>query len=305
ASYKNKYLKIRISDTGPGISQEELDHLFTPFSQGQSGKKNGGTGLGLVLSRRLADAMGGTFALYSTLGQGTDVQIDLPVTIIAEDNYTNSQTHQKLILDTPKTALIIEDDEPSRDMLNQTLIKLGFKTILAEDGAQALEFIDPHIDIVFSDIRMPKMDGVTLVQHIRQQPEFGSLPVIAVTASSLEHEKEAYLKSGFSDFIAKPIHWQPLCDCLTQFVHLVPSAAKAEESTMSVSNSTPAKGSMDEQLQRDLMAQFRQACQLGDVDDALECLNKLQDSDYSSDKLDILKRCIERYDFDNALANAL
>lgn len=74
---------------------------------------------------------------------------------------------------------------------------------------------------------------------------------------------------------------------------------------MSASNSTPAKGSMDEQLQRDLMEQFRQACQLGDVDDALECLNKLQDSDYSSDKLDILKRCIERYDFDNALANAL
>lgn len=304
-SYRNKHLKIRISDTGPGISQEELDHLFTPFSQGQSGKKNGGTGLGLVLSRRLADAMGGTFALHSTLGQGTDVQIDLPVTIIAEDNYTNTQAHQKLILGTPKTALIIEDDEPSRDMLNQTLIKLGFKTILAEDGVQALEFIAPHIDIVFSDIRMPKMDGVTLVQRIRQQPEFGSLPVIAVTASSLEHEKEAYLKSGFSDFIAKPIHWQPLCDCLTQFVHLVPSAAKAEESAMSASSSTSAKGTMDEQLQRDLMTQFRQACQVGNADDALECLCKLQESDYSSDKLDILKRCIERYDFDSALANTL
>jgi CheY-like chemotaxis protein len=190
-------------------------------------------------------------------------------------------------------------------MLNQTLIKLGFKTILAEDGVQALEFIAPHIDIVFSDIRMPKMDGVTLVQRIRQQPEFGSLPVIAVTASSLEHEKEAYLKSGFSDFIAKPIHWQPLCDCLTQFVHLVPSAAKAEESAMSASSSTSAKGTMDEQLQRDLMTQFRQACQVGDADDALECLCKLQESDYSSDKLDILKRCIERYDFDSALANTL
>jgi hypothetical protein len=64
-------------------------------------------------------------------------------------------------------------------------------------------------------------------------------------------------------------------------------------------------GAIDEQLQRDLMTQFRQACQLGDADDALECLNKLQESDYSSDKLVILKRYIERYDFDNALANAL
>ncbi|MCC4274088.1 ATP-binding protein [Marinomonas communis] len=305
ASYRNKHLKIRISDTGPGISQEELDHLFTPFSQGQSGKKNGGTGLGLVLSRRLADAMGGTFALHSTLGQGTDIQIDLPVTITAEDTYGKNHTHQKLILDTPKTALIIEDDEPSRDMLNQTLIKLGFKTILAEDGAQALEFINSDVDIVFSDIRMPKMDGMTLIQRIRQQTELSSLPVIAVTASSLEHEKEAYLKSGFSDFIAKPIHWQPLCDCLTQFVHLIPNIAKTKESPIPSPSNTPAKGAIDEQLQRDLMTQFRQACQLGDADDALECLNKLQESDYSSDKLDILKRYIERYDFDNALANAL
>ncbi|RUM55443.1 MAG: hypothetical protein DSY85_04900, partial [Marinomonas sp.] len=187
----------------------------------------------------------------------------------------------------------------------QTLIKLGFKTILAEDGAQALEFINSDVDIVFSDIRMPKMDGMTLIQRIRQQTELSSLPVIAVTASSLEHEKEAYLKSGFSDFIAKPIHWQPLCDCLTQFVHLVPSIAKTKESPIPSPSNTPAKGAIDEQLQRDLITQFRQACQLGDADDALECLNKLQESDYSSDKLDILKRYIERYDFDNALANAL
>ena len=307
ASYRQSHLKIQVSDTGPGITQEELDRLFTPFSQGQSGKTNGGTGLGLVLARRLADAMGGTFALHSMLNQGTEVQIDLPIQLIADDSTDDTHLSKSMTIASAKTALIIEDDELSRDMMQHTLEKLGFKTLLAEDGLQALEFMTCPIDIVFSDIRMPNMDGMTLIEHIRQKPELESLPVIAVTASSFEHEKQSYLNSGFSDFIAKPVHWQPLCDCINRFIPLIesPNTATTNQTPPSVEAIEPTDKLLDQGEQEALLLQFKQACQLGDADAAFQCLNKLQESAYSSDKLDIIKQYVEQYDFDSALAMTL
>lgn len=302
--YRQKHLNVQILDTGPGISQDDLDRLFSPFSQGQSGKTHGGTGLGLILARRLADAMGGSFTLHSAVNQGTEVQVDLPVSLIVEDHLENKETQWRLPQGSTKTALIVEDDELSREMLEQMLKKIGFGVLLAEDGEQALDYLNAHVDVVFSDIRMPNMDGMALIKHIRTHSSLQTLPVIAVTASSFDHEKRHFLSNGFSDYIAKPVAWQQLCQSLHDLMTLTPCENSLEETKGHADLLRPSqtKVKIDTATRDELHQQFQHACELGDADEALICLNKLQDSTYSPDKLDIIRKYLERYDFEAALS---
>lgn len=302
--YRQKRLKAQITDTGPGIDTKDLDRLFQPFSQGESGMKHGGTGLGLVLARRLTDAMGGSFTLHSVIGQGTEIQVDIPTTLSLEEPTNDKVVYWHLPPDAKTTALIIEDDELSRDMLHGMLQKIGFQVLLAEDGEQALDYLSSHIDIVFSDIRMPNMDGMALIKHIRSQTPLKALPVIAVTASSLEHEKRYFLENGFSDFIAKPVDWKTLCECLMEFVTLIPADGVAQTFSETKQNKPENTkiSTLDEATQEALFVKFRHACQVGDADEAIICLNKLQESTFSSDKLDIMRKSLECYDFEAALS---
>ncbi|MCO4784417.1 ATP-binding protein [Marinomonas atlantica] len=302
--YRKKHLKIQILDTGPGICSEDLDRLFSPFSQGQSGKTHGGTGLGLILSRRLADAMGGSFTLHSTVNQGTEVQVSIPVTLNIKTNIEDKEAKWQLPHGSVKTALIVEDDELSRDMLEHMLKKIGFSVLLAEDGEQALDYLNAHIDVVFSDIRMPNMDGMTLIKHIRSNASLQALPVIAVTASSFDHEKRHFLSNGFSNYIPKPVALQQLCQSLRDIMTLIPCKDRQEEEKVLTGSGPTANpnASIDKALQDELHQQFQEACKLGDADEALICLNKLQDSAISPDKLDIIRKHLERYDFEKALS---
>jgi PAS domain S-box-containing protein len=208
-----------VEDTGMGIRPEELSRLFVPFRQGDAGQEKGGTGLGLVLARDMARAMGGDLSLESTPGVGTRVEATLPLPAsevrLDEDWYVDGR--QRLEEGTACRVLVVEDDADSREVLAQVLRTAGCTVVEAADGEEGLAACaGGGFDIVFTDIRMPRLDGIRMIERLRQLPGAGALPVVAVSASSLEHERRFYLERGFQDFIGKPYPFHEVYRMLAQ-----------------------------------------------------------------------------------------
>jgi CheY-like chemotaxis protein len=159
----------------------------------------------------MARAMGGDLDVFSSPGVGTQVRVwlPLPVSAGAMPGAAVSPGAQVLDPDTPCTVLVIEDDADSRDVLVSLLRDAGCTVTQAFDGLEGLERCrSERFDIVFSDIRMPNMNGVQMIERLRAEPSTRDLPVIAVSASSLEHERRFYVENGFQDFIGKPYPFQ-------------------------------------------------------------------------------------------------
>ena len=225
---------FEVHDTGPGIAPEELADLFVPFRQGSAGQEKGGTGLGLALSRDMARAMGGELTVASTPGVGTQVRfwLTLPSSRLAAAGAPVGLGAQVLEDDTPCTVLVIEDDPDSRDVLVNLLREVGCTVMQAFDGLEGLQRCRAErFDIVFSDIRMPHMNGVEMIERLRADPFTATLPVVAVSASSLEHERRFYIEHGFQDFIGKPYPFQDVYRALVDYagVRLRPLVAPLPE----------------------------------------------------------------------------
>jgi PAS domain S-box-containing protein len=210
---------FEVHDTGPGIAADDLADLFVPFRQGSAGQEIGGTGLGLALSRDLARAMGGDLAVASAPGNGTQVRFWLPLPPSGLPSAGTPVGPGAQVLDpaTPCTALVVEDDRHSRDVLVHLLEEVGCTVVQAFDGVEGLARCRAErFDIVFSDIRMPHLDGVEMIARLRADPATAQLPVVAVSASSLEHERRFYIDNGFQDFIGKPYPFQDVYRALVQ-----------------------------------------------------------------------------------------
>ena len=211
---------FEVHDTGPGIAARELADLFVPFRQGAAGQEKGGTGLGLVLSRDMTRAMGGELTIASTPGVGTQVRfvLTLPPSRLSSAGASVGAGAQVLDESTPCTVLVIEDDPDSREVLVNLLREVGCTVMQAFDGLEGLARCrSERFDIVFSDIRMPHMNGVELIERLRADPFTAALPVVAVSASSLEHERRFYIENGFQDFIGKPYPFQDVYRALVDY----------------------------------------------------------------------------------------
>src|SRR5690606_31393316 len=150
-----------IGDTGPGISEAELAELFAAFKQGQAGEDVGGTGLGLALSRHLAQGMGGSLKLSSVLGQGTLAHLRLPRVSedILLDARDNNASVKRLLQGSHIKALVVEDDSASCEILVDLLQQIGCDAYAAHDGREGLAMCHAHdFDIIFTDIRMPGLN---------------------------------------------------------------------------------------------------------------------------------------------------
>jgi PAS domain S-box-containing protein len=223
---------IEVTDTGAGISPAELGELFVPFRQGAAGQEKGGTGLGLVLSRDMARAMGGDLAVTSAPGAGTRVRVWLPLppTAGAPAGAALAAGAQVLAAGTRCRVLVIEDDADSRVVLVNLLREAGCEVDEALDGEDGLAMCRARpYDLVFSDIRMPRLNGVEMMRRLRADPATRGLPVIAVSASSLEHERRFYVDNGFRDFIGKPYPFQDVYRALVEHggARLAPAAPPA------------------------------------------------------------------------------
>ena len=212
---------VEVEDTGPGMDAQEQENLFTAFRQGEAGLDKGGTGLGLNLSQHIAQALGGELTVASEKGHGTTVRLRLPM---APADHVGAAVPffaggRRLASGTRLRVLVVEDDPHSRDVLVTLLRQTGCEVEAAVDGEAGLAACRAHadeapFDIVFSDIRMPRLDGLQMLQALRADERTHALPLIAVSASSLEHQRRYYVEHGFQDFVGKPYEFSAIHEML-------------------------------------------------------------------------------------------
>lgn len=214
---KSQLLSIDIKDTGKGVSKEQAQRLFQPFSQADSStsRKYGGTGLGLILSKKLARLLGGDLILTSSsLGTGSVFTLTID-TLYSQNRREGTQkavgTDDQLGLKplSDFKILVVEDSPDSRLLISSVLRKWGANVYLAENGVEALEQLKvDKFNLVLMDIQMPIMDGNEATRIIRRK--VSNQPVVAVTAHAFKEEHEKCLIAGFDAFISKPIDFDNL-----------------------------------------------------------------------------------------------
>jgi PAS domain S-box-containing protein len=213
-------IEFEIEDTGPGIASDELDELFTAFVQTEIGKQSQeGTGLGLPISRKFVQLMGGDMVVNSEVGQGTTFKFQIQCQL-SEATQIKQSAHEKRIIalvpNQPRYRILIVDDKwTNRQLLIKLLNPLGFELKEAENGQQAIEVWEewqPHL--IWMDMRMPVMNGYEATDHIRAHTKGQATAIVALTASVLEEERAVILDAGCDDFLRKPFKEQEIFDTM-------------------------------------------------------------------------------------------
>ncbi|MFY8327547.1 7TM diverse intracellular signaling domain-containing protein [Pseudoalteromonas sp. ZZD1] len=221
-------LKVTVKDTGIGMTENEQKELFSPFYQADSSisRKYGGTGLGLNISKSLAHKLDGDIAVRSEVGSGSEFCLTFKLKTTDKTKWVNSfdevskheskdvfdNTYQRNLVG---EVLIAEDHPENRQLIKRILERMGLTVTAVENGQDAVQAtLDEQFDLILLDIQMPIMDGEQAI-HIMQATGL-STPIVALTANTMKHEIDRYLKQGFIDHIAKPID-------RTQFSHKIAS----------------------------------------------------------------------------------
>jgi len=200
-------LRIEVKDTGIGISDNQLNKIFEEFSQADESteKKYGGFGLGLTITQKMVELLGGTIEVKSKLGKGTTFVVEIPVKEAnRKDRVKEKQKNLKLKNAKEKHVLIVDDEQAQLNLISEILKNANFKIDIARNGVEALQKLEEiEVDAVLTDIQMPKMDGFRLLKEIRKDKNIQHLPVIALSGMT-DKSLEEYLTYGFDNFLVKP-----------------------------------------------------------------------------------------------------
>jgi two-component system, sensor histidine kinase len=215
-------LRVRVKDTGIGIPENRLESLFLAFSQVDSSttRQFGGTGLGLVISERLALAMGGSISVQSVVNQGSCFSFTIRLKTLSEfiDTPKSSLAHTENTKSHQQHILVVDDSHINRRVALRLLEKLGIQADTATSGQEAIEKIKKqHFDVVFMDIQMPEMDGLQATEAIRALKLAHQPYIVALTANAFETDRQRSLAAGMNDFLSKPFLFEDLKEKLTLF----------------------------------------------------------------------------------------
>lgn len=220
-------IQVSVHDTGIGMSEEQLQSLFTEFRQADCSmtRKYGGTGLGLAIAKRLVEMMEGTISVNSHPGEGTTFEF------LVRFGLPNSVTPSDLVLSTALPpvrdainlqgikVLLAEDNVINQIIAAEILRQQGCSVDIATDGHEAVEKVDRYsYDIVLMDIQMPNMDGFEATRRIREQKRFVDLPIIAMTAHAMQGDYDKSIAAGMQDHVTKPIDPDSLYETIRRWV---------------------------------------------------------------------------------------
>ncbi len=228
---RDEPLVIEVSDTGIGMTPDQMQRAFEDFEQadGAVTRRYGGTGLGLSISRRLVELMDGKIGVASTPGKGTTMRLELPLPM-AEAALPAAVVPPP---DRPSLtglhALVADDNATNRMILKAMLGALGIQVTMTEDGARAVAAWRPGVhDVLLLDISMPEMDGIAALSAIRDQAARIGVPMppaVAVTANAMTHQIEGYYAAGFDGYVGKPFRREDLARVVARIC--VPDRAPA------------------------------------------------------------------------------
>ncbi len=241
------WVNFQVSDTGIGMTSEQVERLFQPFTQVDSSttRKYGGTGLGLTITKRFCQMMGGNISVKSELGQGSTFTIELPTYVRDPKAESPSQVTESAdsLSEKTSTILIIDDDPTIHDIVRRFLARQGFEVRSATSGAEGLRLAKKiHPEAITLDVMMPGMDGWAVLTALKADPEVANIPVIVMT---IVDDKNLGYALGASDYLLKPIDRQQLTAVLQKY-----QLDQSSDSIMVVEDDTATREMMRRQLEK-------------------------------------------------------
>jgi len=237
------WLQFAVSDTGSGIAPEEVETIFDAFVQAQSGRQlASGTGLGLTISRKLVELLGGTITVQSTFGQGSTFTVGLPVRPCSGINGGVEAGDRRSITGLapgqPQRRILVVDDQPeNRLLLVRLLAPLGFAVQEASNGEEAVRLWQEwHPDLIWMDIRMPILNGYEATRKIRALDPEPNTIIIALTAQTSQSDRPLVLAAGCNDYISKPFCTETIFLKMQEYLGLEYCYAGAEVMSASADN---------------------------------------------------------------------
>jgi signal transduction histidine kinase/ActR/RegA family two-component response regulator len=224
-----KMFRFAVTDTGPGLTAEQVEKIFQPFEQvGDVRQRGEGTGLGLAISRQLVQAMGGELQAKSAPDQGSSFWFEIPLPVVVETETVEqlpqkvSERRQILAYEGPPRQIMVVDDQAiNRSMLRLMLAQMGFEVVLAKSGQEAIELARASVpDMILMDLVMPEMSGYEATSAMRQIPALQRVPIVAASASTFQEDIEQAQEAGCDAFLAKPIQAQKLSELLQSILGL-------------------------------------------------------------------------------------
>jgi PAS domain S-box-containing protein len=221
-------MHFEVKDSGIGMTPEQMEKIFDPFTQAESGttRKYGGTGLGLVITKSIVELMGGELSVESAPGVGSKFSFDLTFETIdrtSEDLYEKNIVLKEL----KKPAfegeiLLCEDNVMNQQVITEHLARVGLKTVVADNGKAGVEMVQSRMeegkkqfDLIFMDMHMPVMDGLEAAEKILALNT--GIPMVAMTANIMSNDREIYRQKGMNDCVGKPFTSQELWRCLMKY----------------------------------------------------------------------------------------
>ena len=291
---KEKKIRFYIEDTGIGIPPDKITDIFAPFSQINPHSSNQeGTGLGLTISKNLAEQMGSQIYLKSTLGEGSAFWFDLDFprgeTPMAMGNSHDSNLNITGYTGQKRQILVVDDLDNNREVLVNFLHPLGFHVLEASSGEAAIALAhEHHPDGILLDLVMPEMDGWEVTRRLREEPLFQELPIVIVSASTLPADESQCYQAGANEFLPKPIGFGQLLRIIEKYLQL--EWITADGTTLSLLNQpllAPPVDAVDENPpveslvipSQEKLTQLLNLVMVGDIRGALSQVNDWQENE--------------------------
>ncbi len=240
------WLRLTVSDHGPGIAPEFQKAIFEPFRKLDPDGSIEGSGLGLSIARQLATVLGGRISVASEPGHGACFSVVWPapaalMSVQPDDESTERQKTLRLVPGQPRrTCLVVDDSLDNRLLMRSYHEELGLDCLLADSGRQGVELCTRQLpDFIWMDIRMSGMDGIQTMQAIKALPGTEKLPIVAVTASVFADDKARLESAGFSAVLFKPVAIEQLARCLERFLALRFQHGEAEGDVPTIVETPP------------------------------------------------------------------
>ena len=221
--------QLVVEDNGIGISADFLEHIFDPFEREKNTTFSGihGTGLGLTITKKLVDRMGGSISVTSVPGKGSHFVVRIPMRAAEMCGETDVKEAGRAGTDAaPKRILLVDDNDINLEIEAQMLTDAGFLVETAGDGRAAYETVRQsragEYDLILMDIQMPVMDGYDAARAIRgiQDSELSGIPIIAVSANAFEEDRRKALESGMNAHLPKPLDMAQLFEVMGKFLRI-------------------------------------------------------------------------------------